>query len=40
LDMERKTGHGWGMPLGMQMEKKADEYAFLFWQLGMKQVGY
>lgn len=36
LDMERKTGHGWGMPLGMQMEKKADEYAFLYWQLGIK----
>ena len=36
LDMERKTGHGWGMPLGMQLEKKADEYAFLFWQLEMK----
>lgn len=36
LDMERKTGHGWGMPLSMQLEKKADEYAFLFWQLGIK----
>lgn len=36
LDMERKTGHGWGMPLSLQLEKYADEYAFLFWQLGIK----
>jgi prolyl oligopeptidase len=35
LDMERKTGHGWGMPLGMQLEKYSDEWAFLFWQLGV-----
>ena len=36
LDMERKTGHGWGMPLSMQLEKYADEWAFLFWRFGVE----
>ena len=35
LDIERKTGHGQGQPISMQIEKYADNYAFLFWQLGM-----
>lgn len=35
LDVERKTGHGQGQPISMQIEKYADNYAFLFWQLGM-----
>ncbi len=35
LDIERKTGHGQGQPISMQIEKYADNYAFLFWQLGI-----
>ena len=39
LDIERKTGHGWGMPTNLLLEKKADDYAFIFWQLGMEVKG-
>jgi len=36
IDVERKSGHGQGMPTTMWIDKLADEYAFLFWQVGMK----
>lgn len=36
IDVERKSGHGQGMPTTMWIDKIADEYAFLFWQVGMK----
>jgi len=34
--IDRKTGHGWGVPTNIRIDKLADRYAFLFWQLGMK----
>jgi prolyl oligopeptidase len=34
--IDRKTGHGWGMATSTWIDKIADSYAFLFWQLGMK----
>ncbi|MCD6162018.1 MAG: S9 family peptidase [candidate division Zixibacteria bacterium] len=37
--VERKTGHGQGMPTNMRLQEVADDYAFLFWQLGMKMSG-
>jgi prolyl oligopeptidase len=35
LYVDRKTGHGWGMATSTWIDKIADSYAFLFWQLGM-----
>jgi prolyl oligopeptidase len=34
--MNRKAGHGIGMPKEMMVRNIADEMAFLFWQLGME----
>ena len=35
LWVERKAGHGQGKPISMQADDVADNWAFLFWQLGM-----
>lgn len=37
--VERKTGHGQGMPTNMRLQEAADDYAFLFWQLSMRMSG-
>lgn len=34
--IDRKTGHGWGAPTNLRIANVADEFAFLFWQVGMK----
>jgi len=34
--VDRQTGHGWGVGTRIRIDKIADSYAFLFWQLGMK----
>lgn len=36
LWVERKAGHGQGKPISMQLDDSADNWTFLFWQLGMK----
>lgn len=36
LRVEKKAGHGAGKPLSKVIEEMADQYAFLFWQLGME----
>ncbi|MFH2054834.1 MAG: prolyl oligopeptidase family serine peptidase, partial [bacterium] len=33
--VERRAGHGQGKPTSMALEESADEWTFLFWQLGM-----
>ena len=37
LRIESKAGHGAGKPVTKQIEEFTDVYAFLFWQLGMKE---
>jgi prolyl oligopeptidase len=37
LRIESKAGHGAGKPVTKQIEEFADVYAFLFWQLGVKE---
>jgi len=34
--IDRKIGHGWGTPTSLRIANIADEFAFLFWQVGMK----
>jgi prolyl oligopeptidase len=36
LHYDTKAGHSAGKPVSKQVEDLADEYAFLFWQLGIK----
>ncbi len=35
LWIERKAGHGQGKPTSMRLDDSADNWAFLFWQLGV-----
>lgn len=35
LWVQRRAGHGQGMPTSMALEESADEWTFFFWQLGM-----
>jgi prolyl oligopeptidase len=35
LWVERKAGHGQGKPISMQLDDVADNWAFIFWQLGV-----
>jgi hypothetical protein len=35
LLVDRDTGHGYGTPLDLQVQKIVDELAFFRWQLGM-----
>jgi prolyl oligopeptidase len=37
LRIESKAGHGAGKPVAKQIEEFTDVYAFLFWQLGVKE---
>jgi len=37
LRIETKAGHGAGKPVTKQIDEYTDIYAFLFWQLGMKE---
>jgi prolyl oligopeptidase len=37
LRIESKAGHGAGKPVTKQIEEFTDVYAFLFWQLGVKE---
>ena len=37
LRIETKAGHGAGKPVTKQIEEFTDVYAFLFWQLGVKE---
>ena len=37
LRIESKAGHGIGKPVAKQIEEFTDVYAFLFWQLGVKE---
>jgi prolyl oligopeptidase len=37
LRIETKAGHGAGKPVTKQIEEFTDVFAFLFWQLGMKE---
>src|SRR5207248_3024712 len=36
LHYDTKAGHSGGKPVSQQIDDMADEYAFLFWQLGIK----
>jgi prolyl oligopeptidase len=35
MRVQRKTGHGQGMPIRMVIEELIDEFCFIYWQLGM-----
>ena len=35
LHYDTKAGHSAGKPVSKQIDDTADEYAFLFWQLGV-----
>ncbi|MCP4581230.1 MAG: S9 family peptidase [candidate division Zixibacteria bacterium] len=35
VQVQRKGGHGQGAPTNLRIEKLADRYAFVFWQVGM-----
>jgi len=37
LRIESKAGHGAGKPVAKQIEELTDVYAFLWWQMGLKE---
>ncbi len=37
LRTEVKAGHGAGKPLSKRIDEAVDQWAFIFWQLGMEQ---
>jgi len=37
LRLEARAGHGAGKPLGKRIDEAVDQWAFIFWQLGMEQ---